>query len=91
MAICLNFELIIVRGTIAEYRFGECLKELDGIFEIDLSILLNDFISLDTPISEVVKLKNKKQSQAAANRVFGKIHSYFVEHKEYPKKGNYYA
>ncbi|TCM89717.1 hypothetical protein EV294_1114 [Paenibacillus sp. BK033] len=91
MAICLNFELITVRGTIAEYRFGECLKELDGVFEIDLSSLINCDISMETSISEVVVLKNKKQSQAAANRVFDKIHRYFLEHKEYPRKGDYYA
>ncbi|ACT03213.1 hypothetical protein [Paenibacillus sp. JDR-2] len=91
MAICLNFELIKVRGTIAEYRFGECLKELDGVFEIDLSSLINGDTPLDTPIFDVVRLKNKKQSQAAANRVFSIIHSYFLEHKEYPRKGDYYA
>ncbi|MFX3639845.1 MAG: hypothetical protein ACE3L7_14515 [Candidatus Pristimantibacillus sp.] len=91
MAICLNFELVTVRGTIAEYRFGDCLKELDGVFEIDLPRLINGEISMDAPIEEVVKLKNDKKPQATANRVFGKIHKYFLEHNEYPTKGGYYS
>ncbi|WP_438449100.1 hypothetical protein [Gorillibacterium sp. sgz5001074] len=91
MAICLNFELVRVRGTVAEYRFGECLKELDGLFEVDLPRLINGDISLDTPISELVILKNKNQSQAAANRVFSKIYKYYLAHNEYPEKGGYYT
>jgi hypothetical protein len=91
LAICLNFELISVRGTIAEYRFGDCLKELDGRFETDLSKLISGEKSIDTPMSEFVLLKNENQSQASANRVFSKIYKYFLEHDEYPEKGGYYA
>ncbi|MCP3746708.1 hypothetical protein [Paenibacillus sp. A3M_27_13] len=91
MAICLNYELVKIRGTVAEYRFGNCLSDLDGIFEIDLPKLIGGEISMEAPISEVVRLKNISQSQAMANRVFGKIYKHFLEHNEYPSKGGYYA
>ncbi|MFF2480710.1 hypothetical protein [Paenibacillus sp. NPDC058071] len=91
MAICLNFELVTIKGTIAEYRFGNCLKELDGIFEIDLPNLISGEISMETPIDEVVRLKNNSQTQSMANRVFGKIYKHYLEHNEYPAKGGYYA
>jgi len=91
MAICLEFELIEVIGTVARYRFGNCLRELDGIIELDLFKLKNGEIPGDTPISEVVKLINDKQEQAMANRVFSKVNKHFLEHNEYPVKGGYYA
>ncbi|WP_232057972.1 hypothetical protein [Cohnella abietis] len=87
----MNFELVTVRGTIAVYRFGECLKELNGEFEVDLPGLIHGDISMKAPICKVVILKNRNQSQAAANKVFGKIYKYFLEHYEYPTKGGYYA
>lgn len=91
MAICLEFELVKIRGTVAEYRFGNCLKELDGAFEVDLPKLISGETSMNTPMDEVVKLKNDKQSQSMANRVFGKIYKYYLEHHEYLSKGGYYA
>ncbi|MDD9266185.1 hypothetical protein ACFPES_03970 [Paenibacillus sp. GCM10023248] len=91
MAICLNFELITIRGDNAEYRFGKCLAELDGIFEINLPKLITGETSKETPMNEVVKLTNGNQSQAMANRVFGKIYKHYLEHQEYLTKGGYYA
>jgi hypothetical protein len=91
MAICLEFELIEVIGNIASYRFGSCLKELDGIIELDLFKLISGETTVDTPMSEVVRLMNDKQNQAMANRVFGKVHKHFLEYNEYPVKGGYYA
>ncbi|MBD0381924.1 hypothetical protein [Paenibacillus sedimenti] len=91
MAICLNFELIEIRETIAKYRFGKCLEELDGMFEIDLPKLISGETSMETPMDEVVKLINDYQSKAMANRVFGKIYKHYLEHHEYLAKGGYYA
>lgn len=91
MAICLDYELVEIRGTVAVYKFGNCLKELDGIFEIDLPKLISGEISMQAPIGEVVKLKNDNQSQAKAIKVFGKIYKHYLEHHEYPTKGGYYA
>ncbi|AEI40911.1 hypothetical protein KNP414_02350 [Paenibacillus mucilaginosus KNP414] len=31
MAICLEYELVEIRGTTAVYRFGPCGQPLDGI------------------------------------------------------------
>lgn len=91
MAICLEFELIEVIGTLARYRFGNCLRELDGVIELDLFKLKSGEISGDTPINEVVRLMNDKQTQAMANRVFSKINKHFLEQNDYPVKGGYYA
>ncbi|MBD0384036.1 hypothetical protein [Paenibacillus sedimenti] len=91
MAICLEFELIEVIGTIARYRFGNCLRDLDGVFELDLFKLKSGEISGDTPMNVVVKLINDNQEQAMANRVFSKVYKHFLEHNEYPVKGGYYV
>ncbi|CAH1222201.1 hypothetical protein PAECIP111891_05304 [Paenibacillus allorhizoplanae] len=91
MAICLEFELVMIRGTVAEYTFGSCLKEKDRVFEVDIPKLISGETSMDTPMDEVVKLKNDKQSQSMANRVFGKIYKHYLEHHEYVSKGGYYA
>ncbi|MNW25775.1 hypothetical protein D3C74_25270 [compost metagenome] len=91
MAICLDYELVEIKGTIAVYKFGDCLKELDGIFEIDLPKLISGEILMQAPIGEVVKLKNDNQSQAKANRVFGKIYKHYLEYHGYPTEGGYYA
>jgi hypothetical protein len=91
VAICLEFELIEVIGTLARYRFGNCLCELDGLIELDLFKLESGEIPGNTPIIEVVKLMNHKQSQAMANRVFGTINKHYLENNEYPEKGGYYA
>lgn len=91
MAICLEFELVEVNGTLAKYRFGSCLKPLDGELELDLFKLKSGEIPGTTPIDQVVKLMNDKQSQAMANRVFGKIYKHYFETNEYLVKGGYYA
>lgn len=91
MAICLDYELVEIRGTVAVYKFGDCLQELDGVFEIDLPKLISGEISMQAPIDEVVKLKNHNQSQSKANRVFGKIYKHYLENHEYSIKGGYYA
>ncbi|CAH1232205.1 hypothetical protein PAECIP111891_06971 [Paenibacillus allorhizoplanae] len=91
MAICLEFELVMIRGTAAEYKFGNCLKEKDGVIEVDIPKLISGETSMDTPMDEVVKLKNDKQSQSMANKVFGKIYKHYLEHHEYVSKGGYYA
>lgn len=91
MAICLEFELIEEIGTLARYKFGNCLHELDGVFELDLFKLKSGEISGETPINEVVKLINDNQEQSMANRVFSKINKHYLEYNEYPRKGGYYA
>ncbi|OAS17411.1 hypothetical protein [Paenibacillus oryzisoli] len=91
MAICLEFKLVAVRGTVAEYSYGNCLRELDGAFEVDLHKLVSGETSMNTPMDEVVKRKNDNQSQSMANRVFGKIYKHYLEHYEYLSKGGYYA
>jgi hypothetical protein len=91
MAICVEFELIEITGTKAKYKFGPCLKELDGIFELDLFELTSGAIPESTPINEVVRLINDKQSQLEANRAFSKIYKHFMEHNEYMNKGGFYA
>ncbi|AFH61675.1 hypothetical protein B2K_13265 [Paenibacillus mucilaginosus K02] len=91
MAICLEYELVEIRGTTAVYRFGPCGQPLDGIFVTDLSACVHGELAEDTPMSEVVRLMNDKQTQAMANRVFSKIYRHFRESHEYPAKGGYYA
>jgi hypothetical protein len=92
MAICLEFELIEVSGTVAKYRYGSCAQEMNGLLEIDLyKLYISREISGDISISEIVKLLNDKQSQAKANKVFSKIEKYYRKHKEYPKRGGYFA
>lgn len=91
MAICIDFELIGVEHTVARYRYGECLRELNGIFEIDLYKFTSGELPEDTVMSDVVVLLNQNQSQASAIRAFTKIYRHFKEHGEYPVKGGYYA
>jgi hypothetical protein len=91
LAICLEFELIEVIGTLAKYRFGYCLRELDGVIELDLTKLISGETPKDTPINEVVKLINNNQTQQNAYRVFHKIYKYYLEYNDYPLKGGYYA
>lgn len=67
MAICIEFELVELKGSAAEYRFGSCLNELTGLFEVDLEKLVSGEIPWDTPMEQVVILLNNKQSQAMAN------------------------
>ncbi|MCZ8518484.1 MULTISPECIES: hypothetical protein [Paenibacillus] len=91
MAICLKFELVEVVDTTARYRFGGCNEVLDGVFEIDITKLVRGDIDGDTPISQVVRLMNDKQSQSMANRVFGEIYRHYLKDSKYPEEGGYYA
>lgn len=91
MAICLEFELVEIVGTSATYKFGPCGHEPDGLVEFDIAKLLNGEIPGDTPVHEAVKVLNAHQSQAMANRVFGKIYRHYAEHGNYPLTGGYYA
>lgn len=77
-----------MKGTVAQYRFGDCEKELTGLFEIDLYKLLSGETSWDTAMDEVVVLLNHEHSQAKANRVFSKIFKHYKETGEYyPREG----
>ncbi|MCH5583819.1 hypothetical protein MK805_02400 [Shimazuella sp. AN120528] len=92
MAICLHFELVKVVDTVAVYRFGNCSEKLDGLFEVDIhKSLFQKKVLEDTPLSEIVKLLNQKQSQSKANYVFSKIMKHYQKYKEYPQKGGYFA
>lgn len=91
MAICIKFSLLEINGTAARYRFGGCNQELDGIFEIDLYKLMSCETPGSTPMNEVVRLLNEKQSEFLACRAFSKIYYHFKEHNEYLKDGGYYA
>ncbi|GAA0134897.1 hypothetical protein YSY43_17370 [Paenibacillus sp. YSY-4.3] len=91
MAICIEFELVEVKGTVAQYRFGDCVKELTGLFEVDLYKLSNGETSWDTAMDKVVVLLNHGHSQAKANRAFSKIFKYYKETGEYLSMGGYYA
>jgi len=92
VAICIEFELVEVNGTLARYRYGSCRRELDGVFEVDVPKLLSGETSKDAPMDEVVRLlPSKLMSQPMANRAFGKIYKYYAANGEYPVKGGYYA
>lgn len=92
MAICIEFKLIEVNATLAKYQYGPCMKELDGVFEVDVVKLISGEVSENTPIDEVVRLlPSGYMSQAMANRAFGKIYKYYVENRYYPLEGGYYA
>ncbi|MVP00778.1 hypothetical protein [Paenibacillus lutrae] len=92
MAICIEFKLIKVSGTLATYQYGECLREMDGLFEVDVYKLITGEIPGDTPMSEVVRLlPSATKSEFMAYRAFRKIRNYYVEHGEYPVQGGYYA
>lgn len=91
MAICIEFELVEWKESVAQYRFGSCMKELTGLFEIDLNKLISGETSWDTPIDEVVILLNREESQFMANRAFSKIFKHYKETGEYLPKGGYYA
>ncbi|WCN38809.1 hypothetical protein [Aneurinibacillus uraniidurans] len=92
MAICIEFRLIEVNATIARYQYGQCMKELDGTFEVDIPKLISGEISKDTPMDEVVRLlPSKYMNQSMANRAFSKIYKYYLENKGYPSEGGYYA
>jgi hypothetical protein len=89
MAICIEFELIEIKGTIAKYQYGECLTELHGLFEVDVTILITREVS---SLSEVVRLlPSEYMNQSMANRACIKIYKYYLEHNKYPKRGGYYA
>ncbi|MNN11538.1 hypothetical protein D3C81_1244990 [compost metagenome] len=91
MAICIEFELIQVKDSVAQYKFGDCLKELTGLFEINLEKLLNGDTSEDTLMDKIVILLNREQSQSMANRAFSKIYKHYKETGEYLTRGGYYA
>ncbi|MEK3682519.1 hypothetical protein [Paenibacillus sp. FSL R10-2736] len=91
MAICIDFELIEIENTIARYRYGDCLRELNGMFETDLYRFTSGELPGDTSMAEVVVLLNNNQSQWSAIKAFTKIYRHFQEHGEYPVKGGYYA
>ncbi|MCM3781631.1 hypothetical protein M3231_01480 [Neobacillus mesonae] len=91
MAICIEFELLTTQGTTAEYAFGPCLQQKSGIVVLDIPALIHDKTLMTMPIDQVVQLKNAHQSQAMANRVFGKVYKYYLEHGHYPASGGYYA
>ncbi|GIP53302.1 MULTISPECIES: hypothetical protein [Paenibacillus] len=91
MAICVEFELIEIENTIARYRFGDCLGDLNGEFETDLYRFISGEFPGDTSMSEIVVLLNDKQSQWKAIKAFTKIYRHFKVHKEYLSKGGYYA
>ncbi len=91
MAICIEFELVDLKESAAQYRFGSCLNELTGLFEVDLEKLLNGEISWDPPMENVVILLNNEQSQAMANRAFSKIFKHYKKTGQYLTHGGYYA
>jgi hypothetical protein len=92
MAICLEFELVEVSGTVARYRYGSCAQEMNGLLEIDLyKLYISREIPEDISIGKIVKLLNNNQSQVKANKVFSKIAKYYQKQKEYPKRGGYFA
>ncbi|GGF63633.1 hypothetical protein GCM10010912_05880 [Paenibacillus albidus] len=91
MAICIDFELIEVKGSVARYRYGSCLRELDQTLEVDIEKLLTGDTPLDTPLDKVVIIPSGQNSEWMAYRVFSKVYKYYKEHGEYPQKGGYYA
>lgn len=91
MAICLDFELIEVIGTKARYRFGNCLKPLDGMMEVDLEEFIRKGLPSDTTVDKVMKLLNNQHSEQMAMRVFMKIYKHYLKTNEYPTRGGYYA
>lgn len=91
MAICIEFELIEEIGTLARYRYGHCLKELDFDMEFDLQNLVSGETSLETPFNEIINFTSDKKSEFMAYRVFSKIYKHYLSEGEYLKKGGYYA
>jgi len=91
MAICVEFELIEIENTIARYRYGDCMKELNGSFETDLYRFTSGDWPSDTLMSDIVIRLNYNQSQWKALKAFTKIYRHFKEHREYLAKGGYYA
>ncbi|MGG4397415.1 hypothetical protein ABEX25_24210 [Paenibacillus thiaminolyticus] len=91
MAICIEFELIEERGTVARYRYGHCMQTLEYELEVDLSKLMSGEIAKDTPLNNIIVFTSEKKSEFMAYRVFSKIYKHYSAEGQYVKRGGYYA
>lgn len=91
MAICIEFELIEVIDSIAIYKYGNCLHELDHVMKFNLDKILSGETLQETPINEIVSLTSEKKSEFMAYRVFFKVYKHYRDNGEYLKKGGHYA
>ncbi|MGG4498610.1 hypothetical protein [Brevibacillus reuszeri] len=98
MAICVEFERVSSKGSLAYYRYGSC-GHGDGLFELDYEdidkMLLGSYDGNSMTMDKIVRVKKlasgEKEQHFLAMKAFTKIWRHYKETGEFLEVGGYYA